>query len=205
MIKTGFLFVLLCISMKAAISAPLFVVEKATDGQRLTMTVTCSQIPELKSITFTCSYTVPKAMLMEAIVSSPQPGTALTVRVDSATATLSITIRATTTITPAENARILVLKIPGAATIITDGLTVTKATFSDKNGAPTPATIITKTTSIDKPFAIAAPSCRKHAAGDITMYRIDGKKVSVLLLKPVCGMSIMQRNGSGAAPFISVR
>lgn len=204
-IKTGFLTAIVFFSMKAAISEPLFIVEKALEPSRMTVTVICSQIPELKNVTFTCSYTVPKASLMDAIISSPQPGAALSVLVDTATSTLSITIQATTTVIPAENARIILLKIPVTAPFEAADFTVTKAVFTDKNGTPATATVNNRLTGINASFPAVASFSRQHSVGSTAIYRIDGRKASGRLRKQACGMNISLRNGSSVASLISVR
>jgi hypothetical protein len=205
LLKTGLFFTIVFFSLKAAVSAPLFLVEKAIDKQQMTVSVSGSQLPELKSITFSCSYDLSGISLMEAIVSSPLPATSLAVQVDTAASTLSITLHATTTVTPADNARIVLLRIPVALTVEAADFNITKGVIIDKQGTSAEITIDNKTIRVRSFFPSSIASVRQSTAGSAAVYGIDGRKVSGAMQKRACCYSIVQQHGFRSASIITVR
>jgi hypothetical protein len=121
---------------RAFASGPAVFVEKTVDAQLIKITVSGSGLPELRGITFTCGYSVSHASIMDAIIASPQPNTALSVIVDSAASSMSIAILAASTILLADGAPIVAIKITGTANADWP-LTIIKAIAVDKQGAYT--------------------------------------------------------------------
>jgi hypothetical protein len=113
---------------------PAVFVEKTFDAQLIKITVSGSGLPEMRGITFTCGYSVSHASIMDAIVASPQPKTALSVIVDSAASSMSIAIRAASTILLADGAPIVAIKMTGTTNAAWP-LTIIKAIVVDKQGA----------------------------------------------------------------------
>jgi len=102
-------------------SAPLVIVKQTADAQQRIFSASGQDLPEIKKITFICTYTLPSTTLLKTIVSSPVPATAISASVDSATSTLLIAIIAATTIHPGSDSTLLRVKIPTAATGSSEG------------------------------------------------------------------------------------
>ena len=160
---------------------PVVFVEKTFDARSITITVSGSGLPELRGITFTCAYAVSHASIMDAIVASPQPKTALSVIVDSAASSMSIAILAASTILLADGAPIVAITITGTATAGWP-LTIIKAIAVDRQGASTQLPISIKASVREKrgPRLADAAGClnarRKEAVS--VFFDVSGSKVS---------------------------
>jgi len=91
---------------------PAISVNKSSDQGRLTVNMNGSGLPEIKSITLTCTFDLQRIALMDAIISSPLPATGISAYVDASDSSLVITVQATTTMVVADNALFVKLLIP---------------------------------------------------------------------------------------------
>ena len=163
-------------------SGPAVFVEKTVGGQQTSIVLSGSALPEMRGITFTCTYSVSHASIMNAIVSSPQPATALSVLVDSAASSLSVSIRAASTLLLPDKARILVFKIDNPSTGGLWPLKVVKAVVTDKQGAAVEVPVSTNTAIINygnRAGGFTAGGDRSEApSGRAVLIEINGRKVS---------------------------
>jgi|WetSurMetagenome_2_1015567.scaffolds.fasta_scaffold298095_2 hypothetical protein len=161
-----------------AAAGPGIFVEKSVNAQQTKFILSGSSLPELRSITFACTYAVSNAAIMDAIVSSPQPATVVSVLVDTATASLSVSIHAVSTLQLPNNGSILVFKINSQFVGATGPITFTKASIIDKQGAASEFPVVIKTSiSGDVMFGPASPAGRVQI-GRMTLCEINGRKIS---------------------------
>jgi hypothetical protein len=162
-------------------SGPAVFVEKTFDARSITITVSGSGLPEMRGITFTCGYSVSHASIMDAMVASPQPKTALSVIVDSAASSMSIAVLAASTILLADGAPIVAITMTGTANADWP-LTMIKAIAVDKQGASTQLPISIKASVRENggPKLADAAGClnarRQEAVSGF--FDVRGRKVS---------------------------
>jgi hypothetical protein len=168
----------------------------------------------MRGITFACTYSVSSALIMEAIISSPQPATAFSVSVDTAKSSMSISVRAASTMRPADNAGLVVLKINADASGAPWPLTVTKATMADKQGAVSeiPVTVKASIAPIPealRPSGFRAPwlsgvEVRKQDAGP-ALFDCGGRKVSGIDRLPARGFFVQSVGRTRFAAAVRIR
>ncbi len=161
---------------------PTVFVEKTVGGQQTSIVISGRGLPEMRGITFTCAYYVPHASIMDAIVSSPQPATAISVFVDTAASSLSISIHAASTVLLPDNGRIAVFKISNPSTGSAWPLKVVKAVMIDNQGAGIAVTVSTNTSVMSfggraggygaAADVAAARPCRAE------LFEMNGRKIS---------------------------
>jgi hypothetical protein len=166
---------------RAFASGPAVFVEKTFDEHSITITVSGSGLPEMRGITFTCSYSISHASIMEAMVASPQPKTALSVIVDSAASSMSIAILAASTILLADGSPIVAITMTGIANAGWP-LTIIKAIAVDKQGASTQLPISIKASVRENGGPKLADAPGRLNAGQQNavsgFFDVSGRKVS---------------------------
>jgi len=171
-------------------SGPGVLVERTVAASLTAITVSGSNLPEIRSITFTCAYSVPHASIMNAIVSSPQPKTVLSVMVDTAVSSLSIAVRAASTILIANGTPILTIRMSGESNQDWP-LTVIKAIVVDKQGlsSPLPISLNASLVQNSRPGAADAVDRLSAQAMEAASVYFDagGRKISGLTRRYATG------------------
>lgn len=178
---------------------------KSVGQDQLNVIITGSELPELQSITVTCSYDPQKAAFRDAIISSPLPSTAFSACIDTTESSLTVSVSATSTMTIADGASLIVLRIP--LTVSQEGETafnLTSASLTDTEGEP--HTVQVGTTMVARPL----PSLSNHRAslfaGNPTrdvFYLLNGRKCSLRKPRAVTGYII--RNSTTAHSRVFIR
>lgn len=117
-------------------AVPKLIVKQLSGAGLYTLTVSGTGLPEVQSITVQCSYSVSRSVIVDALASTPLPASAISVRIDSTTSVVLVTIAAAKAVSIKDDATILLLKMAspegGSAPI-----SAKKATLVDKGGTST--------------------------------------------------------------------
>jgi hypothetical protein len=150
---------------------------KTVQQDQLKVSITGSELPELKSITFTCTFDLERIAVFDAIISSPLPSTAFSALIDTAESTLTVALMATSTIQIADDASLVNLTIP---VIInqneTGAFNLVSAAFIDANGESQTASV--GTTSVEhaaRPFIVREP-LTATAANRCASFLLNGRR-----------------------------
>lgn len=117
-------------------AAPKLFVKQLSGAGLYTLTVSGTGLPELQSIAVHCSYSVPRSVIVDALASTPLPASAISVRIDTTTSVVAITIAAAKTVSIRDDATILLLKLASPEGGNTP-LSAKKAVLVDKEGTST--------------------------------------------------------------------
>ena len=163
----------------------------------LTVTMAASSFPELRSITFDCTYDPQRISIMDAVVGSPLAATALGVAVDTAAHSLRLVINAASTVTVGDGKPLLNLFIPTESQEDAKAFMVSKAAITDKNGATINVTIHSTAVILSKP-GFPSPRLAMRKTGTTLGLRLNGRRFSRERNEAVSGY-IIRRDGAAAA------
>jgi hypothetical protein len=210
--KAAFFFVMVFFIMQAvffpafsAASGPAVFVEKAIGAQQTSIFISGSGLPEMRRITFTCTYSISHASIMGAIVSSPQPATAISVHVDTTASSLSVSISAASTIILPDNSRMVVLKLNNPSTGVAWPLTVVKALMIDKQGAGVEVPVSMKTSLIRNGGYVAGADRTQMRTARVTLFEITGRKISDSRRRAAPGCYLKNISCANKALAVSIR
>jgi hypothetical protein len=184
-------------------SSPAVFVEKEIGAQQMSIFISGSGLPEMHKITFTCTYSVPHASIMDAIVSSPQPATAISVFVDTMASSLSVSINAASTILLPDNSRMVVLKLNNPSTGAAWPLMVVKALIIDNQNTSfeVPVSIKSSTVSYNGTGNAYAQARR----GEARLFDISGRKISNSMRQTAAGFHLKTINHEYKARIVLIR
>jgi hypothetical protein len=190
-------------------SGPAVFVEKAIGAQQMSIFISGARLPEMRKITFTCTYSIPHASIMDAIVSSPQPATAISVLVDTTTSSLSISINAASTILLPDNAHMVVLKMNSPPTGAAWPLMVVKALMIDKQNASVEVPVSINTSTIRYGgsagnYAIKNDHVQTHW-GEVALFDLSGRKISNSMRQIAPGCHLKTINTEYNSRIVSIR
>jgi hypothetical protein len=193
------------LASREAVSTPAIFVEKTVSGGQTKIVISGSALPEMRGIAFACTYSVSAALIMDAILASPQPATALSVLVDTSKSSILISVRAASTLLPAENAGLVEFKMSAPVTGGSWPLTVTKATVTDKQGAVAEIPVTVKASVMENgpPAADCALRHAPFAAG--SFYAVNGRKLVGGEREVARGMYLNRRGSAGSMKFTAFR
>jgi hypothetical protein len=162
----------------------------------------------MKSLSLKCTYALSHAVIMDAIVASLQPKTAIAVSVDSSAKSLTITLRATTTLTPPASADMVLLKIFQASEN-TWPITVVKAEITDRQGALSQVPVSSANAAIagNNPFRgilDARPSPIRPDNGAVVV-DVRGKTIPVSTHHATAVLLAKFPNNASARPVLLIR
>ena len=181
-----------------AFGAPTVSVSKSFADEQLTVTLSGTEFPELKTITFECSFDPQYITIRDAIVGAPLPKTALSVAVNDVDSSVTLTVQATSTIQVENDKQLLVLQIPLQNEENNMSFTITKVTLIDKNDTSIDAAI--------NQLATVVPSThyRYQAIAQHTLsnlrFQLNGRRYGTGHRMPVSGVYIQR----GKTPSRSV-
>ncbi len=196
---------ILLYALHAAASAPVVTVEKVVEAQQTTFIICGFSLPEMRRITLTCTYSVPHASIMDAIVSLPQPATAVSVLVDTAASSLSVSIHAVSTLLLPDNARVLVLKMNEPTGGVAGTLTFVKALVIDKQGASSEPPIVVKSSAAGKSVPAAGRRVAAARTGRVMLFEMNGRRVANSGQRSAPGCYCKSVGRASATGVISVR
>jgi hypothetical protein len=192
-------------ALRLANSEPIVLVEKTIEAQQTKFVLSGAGLPEIRSITFSCTYTVPKALIMDAIVSSPQPATAVSVLVDTIASSMSISIHAVSTLLLPDKAPIVIFKINTPTTAASWFLSFVKAIIIDKQGAVVELPILNHTSGVQK---LAYPSVSLNTpihADRAILFSLNGRKASGSGKRNAAGYYLKSMGLAYTTVIVSVR
>ena len=201
----AFFYGIVLLNDQKAEAGPAVFVEKTIAAQQTSIFISGSGLPEMRRITFSCTYSVPRASIMDAIVSSPQPATAISVLVDTAASSLSVSISATSTILLPDNARMVVLKMNNPSTGGVWPITVVKALMIDKQGASSEIPVTVKASIIGNVTPIAGYGRMQFRNVSGTFFEINGRKVSGCIGRATPGYYLKSIGSAGTVATLVVR
>ena len=178
-------------------AAPAVTVGTSFSQEVMTVTMTASSFPELRSITFDCTYDPQRISIMDAVVGSPLAATALGVAVDTAAHSLRLVINAASTVTVGDGKPLLNLFIPTESQEDAKAFMVSKAAITDKNGATINVTIHSTAVILSKP-GFPSPRLAMRKTGTTLGLRLNGRRFSRERNEAVSGY-IIRRDGAAAA------
>jgi hypothetical protein len=193
----------------SSVSGPSVFVEKAIGTQQMSIIISGSGLPEMRKITFNCTYSVPHASIMDAIVSSPQPATAISVHVDTTTSSLSVSINAASTLLLPANGRMVVLKINNPSTGAAWPLTVVKAIVIDKQNTSVEVPVLIKTSTMNFGGRTGDNATQNDLVqtqwGNIVLFDISGRKISNSMRQTAPGCHLKTLHYKYKARIVSIR
>ncbi|MBN1576681.1 MAG: hypothetical protein JW913_09030 [Chitinispirillaceae bacterium] len=159
----------------SAQAAPAVTVGTSFSQEVMTVTMTASAFPELRSVTFDCAYDPQRISIMDGVVGSPLPATALGVAVDTAAHSLRLMITAASTVTVGDGKTLVTLLAPMESPETGNVFTVSEVAITDKNGTVVNATIHSTAVDLSRP-AFAPPRSAMRKAGDVMGLQLNGRR-----------------------------
>ena len=204
-LKRAFFCIVLLYTVHADASGPAVYVEKAIETQQVKFVISSSGLPEMRSISFVCTYAVPHVTIMDAIVSSPQPSTAISVLVDTAASSFSVSIHAVSTLLPPDKAPIVILKINDVTPGVSWPLAFVKAIIIDKQGAIAELPVTIKTSLAEKFPCFSVSQNTRISAGRVILFSLNGRKTTNYAQRNAAGCYLTSMGSAYKKEIISVR
>lgn len=194
----GILFFVFFAGIISSITAePEINVNSSFSQEKFTITLSGKQISEIQGLEFTCEYDTAYVAILESVLSSPLPGTALSVIVDEEMFTLSVVIQAVAAINVADGDPVFITsfysKKQGQISAY-DCLNFTKAYIIDKNGNRVEAVIDTGNTEVKIDLHLAQIKTGKNRS-DFRFFQLNGRRLTKRNLPQRCNLYIRKDNG----------
>ena len=190
---------------RLAVGSPTVFVERTIAAQQAKYVLSGVSLPEMRSITFSCVFTAPQASIMDAIVSSPQPGTAVSVVVDTAASSMSISIRAVSSLLPADKSPIVIFTMNNLISGASWPITFAKALIIDKQGASVELPILAKTSAVERFACPSAFQDMQMPPGRVILFSLNGRRASEGVNRNATGYYLKSKGFACRAGIICVR
>lgn len=177
----GFLFFAFIAGIISTINAePVIKVNSSCSQEQFTITLTGTQINQIQGLEFLFVYDTAYVSIFKSVLSSPLPGTALSVSVDEEAFTLSVEIQAVGVVNVENGDPVLKVNFSpekqGYVSVY-DCLNLTQAFVIDKNGSHIEVVIDTGNSGV-KSFLVEKQTCvyRKNTAR--SLFQVNGRCLS---------------------------
>lgn len=177
----GILFLVFIAGIISIINAePRIKVNCSCSQEQFTITLTGTQINQIQGLEFLFVYDTAYVSIFKSVLSSPLPGTALSVSVDEETFTLSIDVQAVTVVNVGNGDPVLNVNfIPEKQGYVSvyDCLNLTQAFVIDKNGSHIEAVIDTGNSGV-KRFLVEKRTGVYRKNTGVSLFQVNGRCLS---------------------------
>ena len=176
------------------------------DQNVLNVSITGSGLPELQGITLICSYAPDRALLMDAIISSPLPSTAFSASIDTSEQLLIVSVCATGSIRIADGTSLVILRIPLSESQEGESaFSLDSATLTDVSGATHFVSVGSTAVAIPPQYRFNTATVAQTSSRATGFFLINGKLGRFGVPCTAAGIYIRRRRNLGTTIAITIR